>query len=160
MISKNDCMLLLTDLQESGVDVNKQLSELVRSVDLPKSILKFINEHRQLDLTAFYEKLRKSYNHKKSQLYGNIVKEIDNPNDVLTTLASLNLQILLFSKSVRDSQMFLKHARSREISLVLTKYFTDYDLTACIKLLRIVKADLKTLEEFEKDDKNLNVGLS
>ena len=160
MISKNDCMLLLTDLQESGVDVDKQLSDLIRSRDLPMSVLKFINEHRQLDLTAFYEKLRKSYNHKKSQLYGNIVKEIDNPNEVLTTLASLNLQILLFSKGVKDSQMFLKHARSKEISLVLIKYFTDYDLTACIKLLRVIKIDLKTLEEFKKDDNNVNLGLS
>ena len=160
MISKQDCILLLTNLQDNGIDVDEQLNNLIKSKDLPISVIKFINDHRQLDLTNFYNKLRKSYNHKKSQLYGNIVKEIDKPTDVLTTLASLNLQILLFSRDVKDSQMFLKHARAKEISMVLTKYFTDYDLTSCLKLLRIIKIDLKTLEELSKSDRNINIGLS
>ena len=160
MISKSDCMLLLTDLQDSGVDVKEPLSKLVKSRDLPINVVKFINDHRQLDLTNFYTKLRKSYNHKKSQLYGNIVREISDPKEVLTTLASLNLQILLFAKNLRDSQMFLKHARAKEINLVLTKYLTDYDLTNCLKLLRVIKIDLKTLEELSKNDQNVNIGLS
>ena len=146
MITKNDTLLLLSDLQDNGVQTKDAIKELIASRDVPISVLQFINEHRQLDLTSFYEKLRKSYNDKHSKLYISIVKEIQNPEDVLTTLSSLNLQILLYSKHVQNKQMFLKHARAKEINLVLTKYFTDYDLTNCLKLLRLIKADLLATE--------------
>lgn len=146
MITKNDVLLLLTDLQESGVQTKDAIKELMASRDVPIDVLKFINEHRPLDLTNFYEKLRKSYNDKHSKLYISIVKEIQNPEDVLTTLSSLNLQIILYSKNASDRQMFLKHARAKEINLVLTRYFTDYDLTNCLKLLRLIKADLLASE--------------
>ena len=99
MITKNDVLLLLTDLQESGVQTKDAIKELMASRDVPIDVLKFINEHRPLDLTNFYEKLRKSYNDKHSKLYISIVKEIQNPDDVLTTLSSLNLQIILYSKN-------------------------------------------------------------
>lgn len=150
MISRNDCLLLLTDIQNSGVDVNNEINELLSTnTQIPMSILKFINEHRTLDLTEFYEKLRKSYNDKKSNLYKNIVSEIKDPNDSLTTLASLNLQILLFSKKVKDKQMFLRHARLDDINKCLYNYSQTYDLTPCLRLLRLLKADLKALESIK-----------
>jgi hypothetical protein len=74
------------------------------------------------------------------------MKEIEDVNEVLTTLASLNLQILLFSKKIKDRQMFLRHARAEEISKVLTIYFQSYDLTNCIKLLHLIKADIIAFE--------------
>ena len=55
-------------------------------------------------------------------------------------------QILLFSKSAENKQMFLKHARSEEISLVLFNYFKNYDITNCLKLLKLIKDDLKVIE--------------
>lgn len=150
MISRNDCLLLLTDIQNSGVDVNSEINELLSTnTQIPISVLKFINEHRTLDLTEFYEKLRKSYNDKKSNLYKNIVSEIKDPNDSLTTLASLNLQILLFSKKVKDKQMFLRHARLDDINKCLYNYSQTYDLTPCLRLLRLLKADLKALESIK-----------
>ena len=150
MISRNDCLLLLTDIQNSGVDVNSEINELLSTnTQIPMSVLKFINEHRTLDLTEFYEKLRKSYNDKKSNLYKNIVSEIKDPNDSLTTLASLNLQILLFSKKVKDKQMFLRHARLDDINKCLYNYSQTYDLTPCLRLLRLLKADLKALESIK-----------
>ena len=42
--------------------------------------------------------------------------------------------------------MFLKHARAKEVNLVLAKYYTDYDLTSCLKLLKLIKADLIACE--------------
>jgi hypothetical protein len=51
------------------------------------------------------------------------MKEIEDTNEVLTTLASLNLQIILFSKGVDDKQLFMSHARANEISRVLAMYF-------------------------------------
>ena len=145
MISKNDCLILLAELNNKGVDTSKITQELV-SFGITENVLKFINTNRPLDLKEFYERLRKNYNKKHSQLYKNIVKEIDDPNDVLTTLSSMLTQILLFSKSVENKQMFLRHARANEISKVLQIYFTTYDLTNCIKLLRLIKCDLKALE--------------
>lgn len=146
MISKNDCLLLLSKLKDDGIDTKDITLELVKSRDVPINVIKFINDNRSLDLTKFYQKLRKSYNNKKSNLYINIVKEVDKPEEMLTTLASLNLQLLLFSKNCDNYNMFLKHARAKEIALVLAKYYSDYDLTNCQKLLSIIKADLKACE--------------
>lgn len=149
MISKSDCYLLLADLQAKGIDTNEPIKELMNSNQLPLSVIKFINDNRQLDLSKFYERLRKNYNNKKSNLYINIVKEIDEPNEVLTTLSAMLTQILLFSKTVDNRQMFLRHARADDICKVLAIYFNSYDLTNCLKVLRIIKADLKALESIK-----------
>lgn len=149
MITKTDCYLLLADLEKDGVDTKEVLTKLTTSTNLPIDVIKFINDNRQLDLSAFYERLRKNYNNKKSNLYKNIVKEIEEPNEVLTTLSSMLTQILLYSKQLENKQMFLKHARSSEITAVLNNYFKSYDLTNCLKLLRIIKADLKALESIK-----------
>lgn len=149
MITKNDAYILLADLADKGIDTTSAINDLASSVNLPLSVIKFINDNRQLDLTQFFERLRKNYNNKKSTLYGNIVKDIEEPNKVLTTLSALLTQILLFSDKVNDRQMFLRHSRCNEITLVLNNYFKTYDLTNCIKLIRIIKADLKALESIK-----------
>ena len=154
MISKNDCILLLTELSDAGVDTSQMMKELIKAKEPPIDVIKFINSNRQLDLTRFYRKIRKSYNQKHSNLYINIVKEIDNVNEVLTTLSALETQILLFARDVDDRQMFLRHARASEISKVLTNYFQTYDLTNCLRLMQIIKADIKALESVSQFSKS------
>ena len=102
MIDKRDCFILLSELQDDGVEeAQKYLNQLLASKQQSLEVIKFINDNRQFDANKFYEKIRKAYNDKKSQLYMNIVRE-DNfdADNILTTLAALNLQILLFSKTV------------------------------------------------------------
>lgn len=150
MITKNDCLLLLSELEDNGVnkeELEQVTHKLILSKDVNLEVLDFINKHRQLEVAAFYEQLRHNYNQKKSKLYKNIVKEIDDTQEVLTTLSALLTQILLYSKKCENSQLFLKHSRAKEITLVLTKYFEDYDISVCLQLLRLIKADLKCLEE-------------
>lgn len=149
MITKNDCLILLADLEKDGINTDDMLAKLTTSVSLPIEVIKFINDNRQLDLSAFYERLRKNYNNKKSNLYKNIVKEIEEPNEVLTTLSSMLTQVILYSRQLENRQMFLKHARCNEITTVLNNYFKTYDLTNCLRLLRIIKADLKALESIK-----------
>ena len=149
MITKTDCYILLAELEKDGIDTKDALDKLSKSNNLPIDVIQFINQNRQLDLAMFYEKLRKNYNHKKSMLYKNIVKEVEDPNEVLTTLSSMLTQILLFSKQVNNKQMFLKHARCNEITFVLNNYFKTYDLTNCLRLLRMIKSDLKCLESIK-----------
>ena len=150
-ITKSDCLLLLTDLQEKSIDTNYAIKELLKSKTVPLTVLKFINDNRQLDVAKFYEKIRKSYNAKKSNLYINIVKEIEEPNEVLTTLSALLTQLILFSKNVEDKQMFFKHSRANEITAILNNYFKTYNLIPCTKLLRIIKIDLKALESIKNN---------
>lgn len=149
MITKNDIILLLTDLKQRGIDTDSQLKELLRASDIPLTVIKFINDNRQLDLAAFYEGIRKSYNNKKSELYINIVKEVDDTTEVLTTLSAMLTQILRYSKNVENKAMFLRHARANDITKALSNYFTTYDLTICLKLLRVIKADIKALESIK-----------
>lgn len=146
MISKNDLVLILSDMQDGGYDTRDYIKKVITSRDIPIEVIKYINDNREMEVNKFYTHIRKSYNQKKSKLYINIMKEIDDVNDVLTTLASMNLQILLFSKSVEDKQMFLRHSRAEEISKVLAIYFQNYDLTNCVKLLRLIKADIVAFE--------------
>ena len=146
MITKNDCILLLTDLQENGIDIGDSILKVIKSNNTPIDVLKFINDNRELELTTFYNKLRKSYNNKHSKLYINIVKNIDDIDGVTTTLASYALQAILFSKTSVDSQMFLRHARVREVNMALAKYFTDFDLSICLQLLKLIRADMIACE--------------
>ena len=146
MITKNDLLMLLSELQDNGIDTVEQFTRTVTSRELPLDVIQFINSKRQLDVNTFYEYIRKSYNDKKSKLYINIMKEIDDVNEVLTTLAALNLQILLFSKKVNDKQMFLRHARAEDITKVLTNYYQKFDLTNCVRLIHLIKADITTFE--------------
>lgn len=158
-ITKKDCLLLLTELQDSGIDCKDYIKNLYK-VDSPTvETLKFINDNMQLDVVKFYEKLRKSYNHKKSKLYINIVKEnFEEPKDILTTLGSLNLQILLYNKQVEKSTIFLKFVRFEEITKCLYNYAKTGDIIPCIKLLELVKADLKILEYINRfyDNEKIN----
>lgn len=153
MITKRDCILLLSELSSKGVDTKEMLNRAIKSPNVDLTVVKFINEHRQFDANAFYEKLRKSYNNKRSTLYKNIVTcdEVDCTETVLTTLAALNLQILLYMKNVEDSKMFMSHTRVEEINEVLLNYSKTYDLVPCIKVLQIIKADLKAFEYINKN---------
>lgn len=146
MITKNDLLILLSELQDNGIDTTQQFTRTITSKELPLDVIQFINSNRELDVNKFYEYIRKSYNEKKSKLYINIMKEIEDVNEVLTTLAALNLQILLFSKKVDDKQMFLRHARAEDITKVLTNYYQKFDLTNCVRLIHLIKADITTSE--------------
>ena len=148
MITRRDCLLLLSELEAKGIDTTDMTKLALRTSDININVIKFINSHRQLDANAFYEKILKSYNQKKSALYKNIVTcdEADCSDSVLTTLAALNLQILLFSDKVSDMRMFLSHTRFEEINQAILNYSKTFDLVPCIKVLQIIKADLKAFE--------------
>ena len=148
MIAKSDVILLLTDLQSKGIDVKDELDMVVRSSTIPLEALRKINDNRSLDILNFYEKIRRSYNNKKSKLYINIMKSdeniINDPKTVLTTLSALLNQVLQFKPE--DQALFFKHARADEIVKVLNIYFNTFNLEPARKLLEITKADIKVLE--------------
>lgn len=148
MVTKNDLIILLTDMQKSGVDVNGFVKKVALSKDIPLDVVKFINDNRSLSVANFYELLRKKNNYKKSDLYKNIVKEVDDPNKALSTLASFALQTVLFGNKLEDKEklMFYKHVRAEEVTRVLNNYYKTLDLTEVVKILRLIKIDLKTLE--------------
>lgn len=154
MITKGDVTILLNDLQEKGVDINGYLKELYSTSSIPSSIIKFLNENRSFDIANFYEKLRHNYNKKRSDLYLNIVKELDdNVEEVLTTLASYNLQVLLYAKSLEDKEMFYRNSRVEEVTRVLNNYYKTFDIESCVKVLSLIKADIKVFESLRKEDK-------
>lgn len=149
MITKRDCILLLSELKARGIpNVQEMLNKAIRCNNIDMSVIKFINEHRQFEANAFYEKLRHSYNAKKSTLYKNIVTcdEVDCTSTVLTTLSALNLQIYLYAQHLEDPKLFLRHTRVEEIAQVLMNYAKTYDLIPCMQVLQLVKADLKAFE--------------
>jgi hypothetical protein len=153
LITKTDCLSLLFELKDKGMDCTEQIKHLLVLPEPDIETIKFINDNRELNVRKFYEKLRKSYNQKRSNLYINIVREnrdkID-PKELVITLASLQLQILLFNKTLDDID-FLRNARFDEISKVLLNYYSTRDIIPCQRLLDLVKSDLKVLEEISKE---------
>lgn len=147
MLTKNDILMLLTEFQENGEDVSKYINDLYKTREIPLSTIKFINSKRQIDVANFYEKLRKNYNNKKSELYINIVKEnLDDLDEILTTLAAYNLQVLLFARKLENKQLFYKASRVEEVTRVLNNYYITYDIDKCRLMLSLIKADIKLFE--------------
>lgn len=140
-------MLLLTDLENKGLNISKQMLTLIKSDGIPMDIVKYVNDNRPLEIAQFYEHLRKNHNEKKSPLYKNIVlEELKNPSDVIVILSSLLLQIGLFASKIDNNQIFLTSSRASEISKAISDYYTNYDLIPCLKLLKLIKVDLKAFE--------------
>ena len=147
MIKKNDILLLLTELQDNGEDVSKYISTLYKTKDIPIETIKFINNKREIDVASFYERLRSNYNHKKSDLYINIVKEdLTDLDEILTTLAAYNLQVLLFARKLDNKELFYKFSRVEEVTRVLNNYYRTYDIEKCRIILSLIKADLNLFE--------------
>ena len=149
MLTTNDCLLLLSEIESKGINTKEVTTKLVTSW-LTQDVIKYIDTYRPLEVKQFYENIRKNYNNKKSKLYKEIV-QIDQkqPKDIVITLSCLLTQILLFSNKVEDRQLFLNHSRADEISKVLHNYFVSYDITLCVKILNLIKADLKALESLK-----------
>lgn len=150
MITKDNCMSILVKLSDSGVDkiaVNKHIKTLMMSRgEIPLDVLRFISNNRGIEVANFYEVLRKSHNEKKSPLYTNIVRDITEPQNILTTLSSFLTQIFLYGRKLDDPELFYKEVRAEEVSRVLNEYCATGNIDTCEKMLRLLKADLLVLE--------------
>lgn len=147
MITKNDCLTLLVALEDRGVNINTPMKKLITSKEIPLEVLKFILDNRGIEVANFYEMLRKKHNQKKSPLYHNIVKEITDPEDVITTLACLLVQITLYGKKLTSNkEIFQREVRVEEITRVLNHYYTTGELDQCLTLIKLLKTDLIVLE--------------
>lgn len=147
MITKNDCLTILVALEDRGINIDQQMKKLLTAKDIPIDTLKFILDNRGIEVANFYEMLRKKHNQKKSPLYHNIVKDITDPEEVITTLACLLVQITLYSKKLQSNkELFQREVRAEEISRVLNTYYATGMLDNCLALMKLLKADLLVLE--------------
>lgn len=147
MITKNDCLSILVKLEDSGIpEAGIYIKKLIIAKDPSIEVLRFISKSRGMEISNFYEMLRKNHNQKKSPLYTNILKEVSNPKEVIITLSCLQTQILLYGSKLDNAAIFYKEARAEEISRVLNTYFKTGSLDECQTLLRLIKSDLLVLE--------------
>ena len=147
MITKNDCLTILVALEDKGININQPMKKLVTSKDIPLDVLKFILDNRGIEVANFYEMLRKKHNQKKSPLYHNIVKDITEPEDIITTLACLSVQITLYSNKLpSNKEIFQREVRAEEITRVLNEYYSTGSLDQCFTLMKLLKSDLLVLE--------------
>lgn len=147
MITKNDCLTILVSLEDLGLDIDKPMKRLITSKEIPIEVLKFILDNRGIEVANFYEMLRKKHNQKKSPLYHNIVKDITNTDEIITTLACLLVQITLYSnKLTTNKEIFQREVRAEEITRVLNNYYSTGEFSQCIALLKLIKTDLIVLE--------------
>lgn len=147
MITKNDCLALLVALEDRGINIDKPMKKLITSKEIPMDILKFILDNRGIEVANFYEMLRKKHNQKSSPLYHNIVKEITDPDEVVTTLACLLVQVTLYSRKLNaNKEIFQREVRAEEITRVLNNFYTTGELDQCFALIKLLKTDLIVLE--------------
>lgn len=147
MITKNDCLTILVSLEDRGVNIDQPMKRLITSKEIPMEVLKFILDNKGIEVANFYEMLRKKYNQKKSPLYHNIVKDLVDPEEIVTTLACLLVQITLYSKKLSTNrEIFQREVRAEEITRVLNNYYNTGTLDQCLALIKLLKADLVVLE--------------
>lgn len=147
MITKNDCLSILVRLEDSGVEgIDTYMRKLLVSREIPLEVLKFISDNRGLEISKFYEIIRKNHNKKKSPLYTNIVREQTDVKDIVLTLSCLLTQVFLYGNKLDHPELFFKEARAEEITKVLNEYFQTGLVENCSNLLKIIKADLLVLE--------------
>lgn len=147
MITKNDCLTILVSLEDRGVNIDQPMKRLITSKEIPMEVLKFILDNKGIEVASFYEMLRKKYNQKKSPLYHNIVKDLIDPEEIVTTLACLLVQITLYSKKLpTNREIFQREVRAEEITRVLNNYYNTGTLDQCLALIKLLKADLVVLE--------------
>ncbi len=147
MITKNDCLSVLVSLEDTGVNIDNIMRKLLSSKEIPMDVLKFILEHRGIEVANFYEMLRKRHNQKKSPLYHNIVKDLEDPDDVITTLACMLVQITLYGNKLQSNRdIFNREVRAEEITRVLNEYYRTGTLDQCIALIKLIKTDVLVLE--------------
>ena len=149
MLTNNDLSLLLMDLDDSGVEgASKMLANTLGKPGVDFAALRFVTANRQLDVAGFYERMRRNYNEKRSDLYKNIVKGEWDADKALSTLHAFALQAFLYSTRVAedDKPMFYRHVRAEEVSRVLHEYYGSYDLSGVLKVLSLLKADLTAFE--------------
>jgi hypothetical protein len=147
MITKNDCLTILVSLEDRGINIDQQMKKLLTAKEIPIDVLKFILTNRGIEVANFYEMLRKKHNQKKSPLYHNIVKDITDPDEIITTLACLLVQITLYSKKLTSNKdIFQREVRAEEISRVLNNYYATGTLDSCLALIKLLKSDLLVLE--------------
>ena len=147
MITKNDCLTLLVSLEDKGLNIDQPMKKLISSKEIPLEVLKFILDNRGIEVANFYEMLRKKHNQKKSPLYHNIVKDIEDPEELITTLACLLVQITLYSRKLTaNSEIFKREVRAEEITRVLNTYYSTGLLDQCFALIKLLKTDLIVLE--------------
>lgn len=146
MITKNDCLSILVKMEDNGLSVNAYIKKLLGAKEIPLDVLQFIAKNRGIEVGNFYEMLRQKHNKSKSPLYTNILKEIDDVDDVITTLTCLMTQIVLYGKKLDDSSAFYKEVRAEEITRVLNEYFKTELPDDCVKLIKLIKSDILVLE--------------
>lgn len=146
MITRNDLIVLLGVLEKTYPEAKKFSERCLKNNSVDMEALRFINQVRPMDITLFYEKIRKSYNEKHSKLYLNIMKEITETVEVIKTLSALLTQICIFSETIENKLVFLRHARADEIAKVIAEYVKTGDAVSAIRLLKLIKADIKVLE--------------
>lgn len=147
MITKNDCLTLLVSLEDKGVNINGPMKKLITAKEVPLDVLKFILDNRGIEVANFYEMLRKKHNQKKSPLYHNLVKDITDVEEVITTLSCLLVQINLYVRKLdTNKEIFKREVRAEEITRVLNTYYSTGAFEQCLALLKLLKADLVVLE--------------
>ena len=147
MITKNDCLSILVKLEDSGVQgIDPYMRKLLVSKEIPLDVLKFISDNRGIEVGNFYEMLRKSHNQKKSPLYTNILKEVENPDELITTLSCLLTQIILYGNKLINRDQFFREVRAEEITRVLNNFFKTGTYEESQALLKLIKSDLLVLE--------------
>lgn len=148
MITKNECISMLMNLEKAGIKVDDQIRKVLTSKTIPLETLQFISTNQGLEAVKFYEMIRRNHNQKKSKLYTSILSGSRSEEDLVTTLTSFLQQIALYSRKLKDTEkiLFLKEIRAEEVSRVLHQYFKDGNYETCNSLINAIKCDLLVLE--------------
>lgn len=149
MLSKLDVYQILFEMKAQNIQGAEENIKLIsKSVEVPLDVIRYINDNRSLQITEFYEDLRRKSNTKASKLYKNLMKEDKQPQEVLKTASSYVTQVLIRAEQLdlQERTIFYDNSRVKQISEGIHNYFNNGEIRSLLDVLTTVRKDIKILE--------------
>lgn len=146
MLTKSECLSVLSSIDANDGEVNRQIRALMSSPTIPVDVIRFIIDHKSSDEAEFYEMLRRQHNKQKSKIYTSILRDPESSADAALTLSCFLTQVMLYERKIENPARFFKSIRADEISAALSQFFLDSTSDVCIRMLRLIRADLLVFE--------------
>lgn len=159
-LSIEDLLYLLSRAHTQTADALLNSLMTTRSYTTKAAAIRYLASIQSLDIANFFEHLRSSCNKGKSRLYINLMKEENNPDDLIITLSSYILQANIYLKKSVNKRLFTEEAQLAEATEALNSYYKTRDLQLILNEVSKIKANIKLWESYyrggQQDEQKVN----
>lgn len=143
-MNKLKCYEYLSKINTMGVDISEQLSTVVRSKDVPMSVVSFINKYYPQELIKTFDNIHEKRH--TNPLYKNLVNEKLSVEQKAIAISSLVTRVMITLSNIENEDIrreYSKDMNLKEMIDSLTDYAyngnTDKLINICNKQRNLIK---------------------